>query len=80
MITSIGLRSRRLRDSRIKTNIPLLFIFPGASAVTINQNHEGVTIPLGESVELVCTANTKAQACSFTSPKGEVLTIVEGAR
>lgn len=45
----------------------------------LTQNHESVVVTEGESMDLLCSANSGAKACSFSSPGGDVFVMFEGA-
>lgn len=58
--------------------VSLLLISGVHSVKVVQQNHEDITAKLGEQVELICTADVDAEACSFRTPKGKTLTMFSG--
>ena len=48
--------------------------------VQITQNHKSLTANLGDTVDLVCSAEVDARSCTFITPQGDVLTILTGVK
>ena len=57
-----------------------VFFFAVVQSVQITQNHEDITVNLGDTVSLLCSAEVEARSCLFVTPEGETLTILPGIK